>query len=134
MLIDPSIRLPVPQPQQQQVPPQNGSQPDLGPPQHNHSQHPQIAANMGLDLLVAASFDSQPGAGNAVTAAPGQYDPAAVVAASATHAAAHNGAYYTGHPQMVNDGFDHELEYYVDSGPHMQTSIWGAPNGMFTSY
>jgi hypothetical protein len=120
MFIDPSIRLPAPQPSQVQTPQQSG-QAELLPPRHPHhpQYHPAGAARANnLDLLVQASFDRQP------AGAP-PYDPA--VAGQAEYFAQPAAA----GPLTTNDGFESELQYYIDGAPSMHSSVWGAPGGMY---
>jgi len=105
MLIDPSIRLPAPHPQILPAP----SPPEMPVQNHlpAHYHHPPPGRANNLDLLVQASFDPHPGG------AGGYYGP-------------------PGANMATNDGFESELQFYIDGAPNLQTSVWGA-GGMYGS-
>jgi len=113
MFIDPSIRLPPPQPQAP-IPPQP-SQADVHI-DHRHSQSPGIGRppTNNLDLLVAA-FDTQRG----VTMPP----------PAAGHITPEE---YYGNPHLTatNDGYENELQFYIDGGQNLPQSVWGG--GMYS--
>jgi len=83
------------------------------PPQQHHAahyQHPSQGRTNNLDLLVQASFDPHQGG----------HDPSGT------------GGYYEqpGAHMVTNDGFESELQFYIDGAPNLQTSVWGA-GGMY---
>lgn len=119
MYMDPQMRAPHPHSQSQTPQPQAiAAMPPPGHPQH--PQHVGVRQTDGLGLLIEA-FDTHQGGGMAGPA--GQpYDPS--MAGQHAEYYHHQGAGLPG-----NDGYENELQFYMDGAPNMQN--WVGNGGMY---
>ena len=123
MYIDPQMRAQHPHTQNQ--PPQ--PQAIAAMPPHGHPQHPQHQQQVGarpttdgLGLLIEA-FDTHQGGGAMGGSSGPAYDP--------SMAGQHEYYPHQGTGLAGNDGYENELQFYIDGAPNMQN--WVGNGGMY---